>query len=358
MTFTILSRLGARQVGYPPAALSLRLALGLVVVVGAFAPSAARAEDAPLSPARQLFFDGRKLASEGNYAAACPKLEESLRLEFGVGTQFNLADCWEHVGRTASAHALFLGAAAAAKGAGQADREQVLRDRATALEPRLSRLVIEVKSPEPKLIVKRDDLPLDEETLGKAVPLDPGKYKIKARAPGKKDWEKVVEVSAAAPVTTVEIPALEADKPAAAPVAHPAAKPKPLAPASPQDSDRRGGANYRALGLAGAGVVGLGVGAVMGIKYLGANGDAKKVCPSSHGCSVKDIQDHDRLVADARSDRAWSYAGFGVGGALLVGAGALWYFDRPRPATSKASLQALPVVSPDGTVGAMVGGRF
>jgi hypothetical protein len=308
-----------------------------------------------------LFFDARKLATEGNYAAACPKLEESLRLELGVGTQFNLADCWEHVGRTASAHALFLGAAAAAKAAGQADREQVLRDRATALEPRLSRLVIEVRSPEPKLSVKRDDLPLDDETLGKAVPVDPGKYKIKARAPGKKDWEKVVEVSAAAPVTTVEIPALEADKPALAAVEHqtPKPQPKPLAPASPADSDRGGGPNYRALGLAGVGVVSLGVGAVMGIKYLGANSDAKKVCPSSHGCTVKDIQDHDRLLADARTDRAWSYAGFGVGGALLVGAGALWYFQRPQSSPAKASsLQALPVVSLDGSVGAVVGGHF
>lgn len=367
MTFTILSRSGPSEVGYSLAALSRRLALGLLLAAGALAPSAARAEDAPPSPARQLFNDGRKLASEGNYAAACPKLEESLRLELGVGTQFNLADCWEHIGRTASAHALFLGAAASAKAAGQTDREQVLRDRASALEPRLSRLVVEVKSPEPKLTVKRDDLPLDDETLGKAVPLDPGKYKIKARAPGKKPWETTVEITGATPITTVEIPTLEAEKPAlaekpasnkaaAATLEHEETKPTPAD--SPAGSDRDGETNYRALAVAGAGVLGLGFGAVMGVRYLGANSDAKKICPTNHGCSVKEIQEHDRLVADARTDRGWSYAGFGVGGALLLGAGALWYFERPKATTSKASLQAVPLVSLDGSVGAMVGGRF
>src|SRR5690349_20750961 len=107
-------------------------ALGAFVVgVAMTSPLTARAEEAatPMAPARQAFMEGRKLAQAGDYAAACPKFEESLRLEVGVGPQFNLADCWEHIGRTASARALFLGAAASAKAVGQADREQVLRER-------------------------------------------------------------------------------------------------------------------------------------------------------------------------------------------------------------------------------------
>jgi hypothetical protein len=255
---------------------------------------------------------------------------------------------------------LFLGAAAAAKGAGQTDREQVLRDRATALEPRLSRLVVEVKTAQSKLTVKRDDVPLDEETLGKAVPVDPGKYTIKARAPGKKDWEKVVEVSGSTPLVTVEIPELEpelAEKPAGAkPASAKAHSPAPV-PAA-HETDRGGGWNYRVLGLAGLGAVSLGVGVVMGLKYASANGGAKDICPSNHGCSVKEIQEHDRLVSVARTDRAWSYAGFGVGTAFLLGAGALWLFDRPESAARKASLRAVPLVAADGTVGALVDARF
>ena len=99
-----------------------RIGFGFLVACCAVVSShAARAEDE--TPARALFKQGRALANEGKYAEACPKFEESLRLEVGVGTQFNLADCWEHVGKTASAQKLFLGAAASAKAAGQVERE-------------------------------------------------------------------------------------------------------------------------------------------------------------------------------------------------------------------------------------------
>jgi len=310
-----------------------------------------------VSPARQLFNDGRTLVGEGKYAEACPKFEESLRLELGVGTQFNLADCWEHIGRTASAQALFLGAAASAKAAGQAERQQVLHDRATALEPRLSRLVIDVAATDPKLSVKRGDLPLDSDAWGKAVAVDPGKYTITARAPGKKSWEKQVEVTAATPLVTVQVPELESEPVKAATPAKAAPK-QAAAPADAAAADHGPSSiNYRALSVAGIGLVGIGVGAVMGVKYLSANGDAKDICPSNHNCSIKQIQDHDRLVDDAKSDRRWSYAGFGVGAAALVGAGALWYFQRPRTASGTA-LQATPVLSADGTLGATLRGSF
>ncbi len=55
--------------------------------------------------ARSLFDQGRALVKDGNYAAACPKLEESQKIDSGVGTLFNLADCYEHLGRFASAWA-------------------------------------------------------------------------------------------------------------------------------------------------------------------------------------------------------------------------------------------------------------
>src|SRR5688572_18113756 len=56
------------------------------------------AKEAPVkeeSEARKLFKEGRSLAAEGRHAEACPKFEQSLQLEAGVGTRFNLADCYE-----------------------------------------------------------------------------------------------------------------------------------------------------------------------------------------------------------------------------------------------------------------------
>jgi hypothetical protein len=339
--------------------------LALLLASTAFAPCRARAEE-PVSPARQLFLDARKLAADGKYADACPKFEESLRLELGVGTQFNLADCWEHIGRTASARALFLGAAASAKAAGQTDREQVLRDRATALEPRLSKLVIEVNATDKKLSIKRNDLPLEDDTWGKAVAIDPGKYTVTARAPGKQTWVRVVEVTAATPLITVQVPELEPLGPAkpAKPAAEQASdepeatKPVKKAPApAAGESERRPRPNYGAITVAGLGLGAMTVGAVMGLRYKKANDDAEVICPSSRNCSIKEIQDHDRLVDDAKTARRWSFGGFGVGALSLVGAGALWYFQRPKT-TAGITWQAAPVVATDGTYGAALNGSF
>jgi len=203
---------------------------------------AARAQEAE-SPARALFKEARELAGKGDYAAACPKFEQSLALEVGLGTQFNLADCWEHVGRPASAQQLFLGAAASAKAVGQTEREQVLRERATALAPRISKLVIEVNSSDPKLTVKRDDLPLDVEQYGRAVAIDPGTYVITAKSPGKQAWRKTIEVKPGQKVVTVSVPELEPEKPKAA-VAGKAqpekATAKPLPPPAPARTDADG----------------------------------------------------------------------------------------------------------------------
>lgn len=333
--------------------------LAALLAGAALAPRPAAADEA-VSPAKQLFLDARKLVADGKYAEACPKFEESLRLELGVGTQFNLADCWEHIGRTASARALFLGAAASAKAAGQADREQVLRDRATALEPRLSKLVIEVVATDKKLSVKRNELPLEDDTWGKAIAIDPGKYTITARAPGKQPFEKQVEVTAGTPLVTVQVPELEPLEPAPAKTPEASAEPAKKAPALPPanaEADRGSGLNYRAVTVASLGLGAIAVGTVMGLRYRKANADAKDICPSNHDCTIQQIQDHDRLVDDAKSARAWSYAGFGVGALGLVGAGALWYFQRPKTSAG-VSWQAAPVVAADGSYGAALSGSF
>jgi hypothetical protein len=327
-------------------------------------PAGAGAEE-QLTPARALFAEGRKLAADGNYAAACPKFEESLRLEVGVGTQFNLANCWEHTGRIASAQALFLGAAASAKAAGQADREQVLRERAAALEPRLSRLVIEVSDSDPKLVVKRDELPLARDVLGTAVAVDPGQYVIVAKAPGKKTWTKTVEVTLRTKVVTVEIPVLEAAEAVApaAPKKAAVAKPPPLAArAAPAGERARKPLPYNALAVAGAGVASLALGTVFAVRFKMANDDAKEICPSNRDCTVKEIQEHDRLVDKAKSSRPWIYAGYGVGVAALGGAAVLYLFNRPKStdsaAPSSATLRALPTFGQNGELGASVSGAF
>src|SRR5262245_30710139 len=117
--------------------------LGLAVCAGGGSALAQPSADTRAAAAA-LFEDGRRLMGEGKFAEACPKLEESQRMDPGMGTLYNLATCWEQTNRTASAWVGYRDVAAAALAAGQSDREKVARGKAAALEPRLMRLKITV----------------------------------------------------------------------------------------------------------------------------------------------------------------------------------------------------------------------
>ncbi len=75
------------------------LALCLTAPQAAFAQTAAERAAA----AQVLFDDALKLTNAGRYAEACPKFKSAQDLDPGMATQFRLADCYEHIGKTASA---------------------------------------------------------------------------------------------------------------------------------------------------------------------------------------------------------------------------------------------------------------
>ena len=83
-----------------------------------FARSAASADASDAARAQHLFDEGFKLLEAGHAQEACPKLEESQRLDPGMGTQFRLAECYEKTARYSRAYALFRDVAALAHSAG------------------------------------------------------------------------------------------------------------------------------------------------------------------------------------------------------------------------------------------------
>jgi hypothetical protein len=174
------------------------------------APTQDRPPSAPDRAAAQALFDeGRELMEAGRHAEACPRFEESERLEPGLGTRFHLATCYEAVGRLASAHALYLEVAAEAATRKQEARERVARQRAGEVEPKLSRLTIEVPyASSPALRVERDGALVGPAQWGLAVPVDPGKHRINAAAPGRVSWTTEVDVPGDAGVTRVNVPPL------------------------------------------------------------------------------------------------------------------------------------------------------
>jgi hypothetical protein len=135
-----------------------------------------------------LFRAGRAAADKGDYSTACPKFEESNRLDPALGTVFNLADCDEHIGKIASAWQLFKEVSQRLP-AGD-DRIGIANGRAAALEPRLPKLVLKTKATLPSgLTVLRDGVELGSASFDMPIPIDPGDHVILVKAPGRADRE-------------------------------------------------------------------------------------------------------------------------------------------------------------------------
>ena len=299
--------------------------LALLGAVGwSIGPAVSHAEMTDEAGARVLFAEGRKLADDRRYAEACPKFEASLRLDPGIGTNFNLADCFEHLGRTASAWGRFLDVAAATKAAGQSQREAVARARAAALEPNLVRLVIEVGSPVEGLIVQRDGVPIGRASWGLALPVDPGDHIVAASAPGKKRWSRGTTVPNVPTAVTVVVPALEE-----LPLEKPDDATAILSPPSP--------ARHRLIpivSLSAVGVVALVVSTIFALEVESKNGEAKALCPGSQCLTMEEKSRHDQLVSDAHRDQGIAFVSVGIAGAALLAAAYLWWRPLRSPPDS------------------------
>jgi hypothetical protein len=180
-------------------------------------PSPAQAEDQ--AAARVLFDAARALMKSGNYGAACPKLEAALRLYASVGIALNLADCYENIGRTASAWTKFAEASSIAERSHRAADAAEAKRRQAALEPNLTRLVVHAPRDIVGLVVTRDALNLPPAAWDAPIPVDPGPHDIHAEAPGRIAWTESVIAAGAGQTTTVEVPALKLAPVAIAPTA-------------------------------------------------------------------------------------------------------------------------------------------
>ena len=250
----------------PPVAGSLVLALGIAWSGEVWAQSGG--DRAAL--AQGLYDSAAELIKSGKFAEACPKLEESQRLDPAMGTQFFLAGCYEKTGRPTSAWSLFLEVAAGAKAAGNGVRETTARARAAALEPKLPRLRIVI--PEATvalrgLEVSRDGATLKPVAYGAPIPVDLGDHVVRVKAPGKVPWETKVTVGEPAQKVEVAVPPLE-DAPASAvaPPSLPPPEPEPV----PAPSGGLGGQRIAALVTGLVGLGGLGAGTALGLMATSA----------------------------------------------------------------------------------------
>ncbi len=323
--------------------------LAAPLLAALFAHPAAAQEGAR---AEALFREARQLMEAERYDEACPKFAASYKLDAGVGTLLNLADCHEKLGLTASAWAEFLQVATLSRRAGHQARAEVAEERAKDLEGRLIRLKLVV--PESVQVegmeIRQDGVVMDAATWNSATPIDPGPHLLSVTAPGKKEWVKAFEAEGEQTTITIDIPQLEdaplVKTPESATTADP--DPTPLPPPSSSNGQRTAG-----IIITGAGVVGLGVGALFGLSARNKWGDADcedNRCPSP---------ERQTLAEDAKRHANLSTLFF-FGGGVLSTAGIILLITAPSeerpPTTGLKSLRLSPAVG--STTGMWLGGSF
>jgi hypothetical protein len=310
------------------------------------APAVAQAGDAAL--AESLFREGKRLSAEHKYAEACPKFEESYKLDRGLGTLLNLASCHESAGKPASAWAEFSEAVSRAKRDNDSERAQLAEDHMKALEPKLAHVSIAVApgASVPGLVVKFDSRELSSAALGVQIPVDPGAHLVEASAPGKQPYSQTFETPTTATVSTITVPALRDAPGPAAPAppvvaAAPAATPAATEPA-PQASQSSG--SHTALIASGVatGVFLVGTG-ITGILYSSKR-SAFNSANNGNDPSRNDKRDSAQTLGTVNLVFA---------GATLVSAGLFGYFlatagsHESAPAASARTF-VVPVLSPNG----------
>lgn len=290
------------------------------------------------SQADVLFDEGTALMNAGKYADACPKLEQSVKLDPGVGGMLWLADCFERAGRTASAYNEFRAAEKLAvdtkdpKG-----RDKVANKRAVALEPKLSKLILVPPTPVPAgLEITRDGERVDISQLGASVIVDPGSHDIVVSAPGSKRWEKSVDVPPGGGTASVVL-VVVSDVP----------EPPPQEPSDLGTPIRIGG-----LVAAGVGLVGVGIGAAFGLVASSnlSDSNADNHCDAQNTCDAVGLG----LRSDAKSAATISTIGF-IAGAVLVAGGLTMFVLAPKKSPAQTAL--VPALG-GGFYGASLSTRF
>jgi serine/threonine-protein kinase len=311
--------------------------------------------------AERLYNDAVALMHRKKYAEACPKFAESLRVESGIGTMLHLADCYEKEGKLASAWAQFREAAEVAD-KDRDNRAVVARQRASALEPRLSTLTIVVPSAASAdgLEITRDGSLVGRGQWGTPIPLDAGAHTISASAPHHIAWSASVQLAADHASQTVTVPPLVVDA-TPAPVVVPAAVPSAASTSSSSESapappPASGLSTRQILGLSvgGAGIVGVAIGS-----YFGLHAKALFDDSNAGGCTGNVCNDAGGSLRDsARTSATASDIAFALGLAAVAG-GAVLYFTAPKPSEGAADSAPRVGVSaiPFGREGALLVGH-
>lgn len=334
--------------------------LALVLVVAPAPRAVAQLSGAEAKVAAEALFDeGRKLRADGRFLEAAEKFEQSQKLDPGIGTLLRLADCYEQAGKLASAWANFRHASSMAN-ASSDSRGELADERVEALEPRLSRLTVELGDDAwlDGLVITRNDVTIDVSTVGVPIPLDAGTYRIVVDAPGHRPWSKTVDLTSEGQDEVVVVPDLVPSRPEPEPEPPPPApvdvEPDPVgqepADRGPVTHSKIHPGNWVALGLGAGALIATGVGIGLVVDALSLDGQADDFCD---GTLCRDPRGQE-LSDQARVQANGATAAFVVAG-VLAGGGLVTFLATPMHLHVEPEVSWAPFVVP-GADGRPLGG--
>jgi hypothetical protein len=302
----------------------MAISLGMLVIA---MPARAQQEGA----AESLFRQGREDMKRGQHEAACPKFEESYRLDPSLGTLLNLSLCEEALGHTATAWTKlrqFLDAAPEGD-----SRLRIARKHIAALEPRLSWVHLIVEQDAEQMTVELDGVELRGASLSQAIPVNPGDHSVRIRRPSGESNETQFQVRAAEKLELqLQLPARQSPpvsvtppQPLPATIERPATSIRVSPTSHVPNASNHNTKRAIAYSVGAVGVAGLVTGSVFGLMALKDKNVVHEHCPN-HEC--QDQAGLDAVESGARNETVSNVA-FIVGAlGLLTGGALLWQTAR------------------------------
>lgn len=340
------------------------------LVIGSLIGSVAGAAHAQSAAAQadQLFKKGKRLLAQKKYPEACAAFEQSDRLDPGIGAKLNVARCYQEWGKLATAWRWYVDAETMATSV-RDGRAGKIHELVEALEPSVPRLT--VKAPRGAdlagVLMTLDNAALEPSALGVEQRVDPGPHEVVTTVGGVRHRQVVPVERGNSAELVLELPSGGRTRDAARgstprePARQGSSSSATAAVTGTADTDTGASVGsgrtrrFIGLGVAGAGVVAMGV---AGLVTLGARGDYRKAI-TDHCQGATDMCDDDGIsITHDAAHRANIATVVTLGGLAAVATGLIIYFTAPRtPAPGEHALYLAPAVGADsGTL--VLGGSF
>jgi tetratricopeptide (TPR) repeat protein len=295
------------------------------------------ADEAGKQRANALFEDGRKYLAQKEYALACTAFEQSHASDPAIGTQLNIALCYEQWGKLASAYRAYVEAERLAE-AKKDSRAAGARKKMDEIAPKVPHLTFTIPDDvDPSTVFLFDGKEIEAAKLKDDLLVDAGKHTVDARVPGRPGKVTAVEVmDGERRNITIEVP-------------------KPQVVTVVQKTERNKLKFYGGIAGIAGGTVMVGLASLVA---LSARQDYRDTNCPDHMCLTQGDLDQSNAAISRARNATW----LGLGGLALTGVG-VWLLltskttvtsEEPRDATA---WQLRPVFGAD-SVGLVVGGSL